>query len=212
MDMRITLTLIGVNVAIFIVQLIFGPVFTTLFALTPELALSNLYIWQFFTYMFLHGNFMHIFFNMFVLYMFGLVIEHSLGEKKYLTLYFVSGVGSAVLYLLLTSIFSGGMGLANVPMLGASGAVFGILAAYGFMFPKNTVIIPPFIPIPAIVAVIGFAVLEFFSGVFGTQPGIANFGHLGGLITGALLLVYWRNHLRLSRSDKARREFEYFWE
>jgi membrane associated rhomboid family serine protease len=210
--MRITLTLIGANIVVFIAQLIFDPWFTTVFALTPELALSKLYVWQFVTYMFLHGGIMHIFFNMFVLYMFGSVIEHSLGEIKYVTLYFVSGIGSAILYLVLTNIFSGGMGLSNVPMLGASGAVFGILAAYGFMFPKNTVIIPPFIPIPAIVAVIGFAVLEFFSGVFGTQPGIANFGHLGGLITGAILLFYWRNHLKLSRSDKARREFEYFWE
>jgi membrane associated rhomboid family serine protease len=208
--MRITTSLIAVNVAVFILQAIIPP-FTEYFALTPELAINSGYIWQFFTYMFLHGGIMHITFNMFVLFMFGSVIEHTLGERKYISLYLISGVGSALLYMVLTGIFSG---LTNVPMLGASGAIFGVLAAYGFMFPKNIIFVFPGIPLPAIFVVVGFAVLELFSGIFGLQPGIANFGHLGGIITGVLMMFYWKRSIvhKLRRSASARREFEYFWE
>jgi membrane associated rhomboid family serine protease len=205
--MRITLGLLVANVVVFAMQALFGPAFQELFALTPELAINSGYVWQFVTYMFLHGGFMHITFNMFVLFMFGTVIEHSLGEKKYLVLYFASGVGSALFYILL-------MGISDIPMLGASGAIFGILAAYGFMFPKNTVFVFPGIPVPAILAVVGLAAFELFSGIMGTQPGIANFGHLGGIITGIMIMFYWKQSItkRVSRSSDARREFEYFWE
>lgn len=202
--MRITITLMAVNIVVFILQILI-PGFTELFALTPETAINSLYLWQFFTYMFLHGGMMHITFNMFVLFMFGTVIEHSLGENKYIALYLVAGIGSALIHVMLT-------GVSDILMLGASGAVFGILAAYGFMFPKSIIFVFPGIPIPAIFAVIGFAVLELIAGISGLEPGIANFGHLGGIVTGVIMMLYWKQKLRVSKSVKARREFEYFWE
>jgi membrane associated rhomboid family serine protease len=197
--MRITVSLIAANAIVFALQMIF-PLVEQVFALTPTLAFGNGWLWQLFTYMFLHGGIMHITFNMFVLFMFGTVIEHSLGEKKYLILYFISGIGSALFYVLLT-------GIVDIEMLGASGAIFGILTAYGFMFPKNIVFVFPGIPLPAIFAVIGFAVLELFSGIFGLEPGIANFGHLGGIITGVILMYYWKHGAK-----KNKREYEFFWE
>ena len=202
--MRITVSLIAANVVVFVMQALI-PGFTEAFALTPDSAIAGLQVWQFFTYMFLHGSLMHITFNMFVLFMFGTVIEHSLGERKYIFLYLVSGIGAALLHVGLT-------GLSDVMMLGASGAVFGVLTAYGFMFPKNIIFVFPGIPVPAIFAVVGFAALELFSGIFGLEPGIANFGHLGGIVTGVILMYYWKSRMRSSRKWRDVRDFEYFWE
>ncbi len=207
--MRVTVSLISANVIVFAMQLLFYQPFLENLALTGDSILTGLQFWRFFTYMFLHGDLMHITFNMFVLFMFGTVIEHSLGEKKYILLYATSGVGSAIFYLILMGLTGGA---SNVPMLGASGAIFGVLAAYGFMFPKNIIFVFPGIPVPAILAVAGLAVIEFVYGITGSQPGIANFGHLGGIVTGVLMMFYWKNRMRLSRSLRDRRDFEYFWE
>jgi membrane associated rhomboid family serine protease len=198
--MRITISLMVINAIVFVLQQIFYPSLDTVFALTPAVAVNSLQLWQFVTYMFLHGGLMHITFNMFTLFMFGTVIEHSLGEKKYIILYIVSGIGAALFYVLL-------MGLSDVMMLGASGAVFGILTAYGFMFPKNIIFVFPGIPLPAFFAVIGFAVLELVAGILNLEPGIANFGHLGGIVTGVILMLYWKRNAK-----KNKREFEYFWQ
>jgi membrane associated rhomboid family serine protease len=197
----VTITIIALNVLIFLLQRIFYPIFDEVFALTPSLALQNGWYWQFLSYMFLHGGIMHITMNMFVLLMFGVVIEQTLGSKRYIALYFISGVGSALLYMALT-------GISDVMMLGASGAIFGILTAYGFMFPKNIILMFPGIPVPAFFAVFGFAILELLAGMFGLEPGIANFGHLGGIVTGVILMSYWKR----SAFKKNPREFEYFWQ
>ncbi len=199
---RITLALIIINAAVFIAQLISDPV-TELFALTPTVAVSGAY-WQFFTYMFLHGGFTHIILNMFVLFIFGIMVEKALGSSRYLILYLVSGVGSSVLYLALT-------GISSIPMLGASGAVFAVLTAYGFLFPKNIIFVPPGIPLPARFAVILFAGLELFLGLTEMEPGIANFGHLGGIITGALLMLYWRQKEKKQKAMELK-GYEFIWE
>lgn len=202
--MRITTALIGINVAMFILQVAIAP-FTSLFWLVPSEALSGAW-WQFITYMFMHGGAMHIMINMFVLFIFGVTIENALGERRYLTLYLISGIGSAFLYLLL-------MGISDIPMLGASGAVFGVMAAFGFMFPKEKIIIFP-IPyaIPSYIAILAIAGLELFLGVTGFEPGIANFGHLGGLLTGFGLTYYWKSR-RPKKSDvRAVRDYQFFWE
>jgi membrane associated rhomboid family serine protease len=201
MQMRATTAVIIANIAVFILQAMFYPWFDDIFALTPNLVFQNGWFWQFFTYMFLHGGIMHITLNMFVLFMFGMVIEYTLGSKKFLYLYFISGIGSALFYIALT-------GASDITMLGASGAVFGVLTAYGFMFPKNIILVFPGIPVPAFMAVIGFAALELIAGVFGMEPGIANFGHFGGIITGVILMLYWKRRA----FEKNPREFEYFWE
>jgi membrane associated rhomboid family serine protease len=205
--MRLTLAIIIINIAVFATQVIFDPWFTQTFALMPLNALGGAW-WQFFTYMFLHADIMHIFFNMFALFMFGAIMERALGWKKYLFLYLVSGMGSAIFYLFLTLTFiPGEMG---VYMLGASGAVYGILAAFGFMFPKE-VIYAYFIPLPAISAVFIFAAVELIAGITGIMPGIANFGHLGGIVTSALIMFAWKHTFR-PKSEKELRRYKFYWE
>lgn len=200
--MRLTLALIAVNVVVFIVQgLVAG--FTEFFALTPVLALNGAY-WQFFTYMFLHGSMMHIFLNMFILLIFGVRVERELGWDRYLILYIISGLGSAGLYMLLT-------GEAMVLMLGASGAIFAVLTAFGIMFPKSIIFVPPGIPMPAMFAVVFFVAIELFFGLTGLEPGIANFGHLGGIVTGAILMFYWKRFARRHRPHGFT-SYEFIWE
>lgn len=199
--MRVTISLILINIAVFIAQSIF-PDLTNIFALTPALALHGAY-WQFFTYMFLHGGFFHIALNMLIFFMFGLAVERELGEIRYITLYILAGIGSAFLYMFLTM-------EPLVLMLGASGAIFGVLTAYGFLFPKNIVFLY-FFPMPAWFAVIFFAGFELFLGLTGIEPGIANFGHLGGIATSAILMLYWRQRKRSQRAPELR-GYEFTWE
>jgi membrane associated rhomboid family serine protease len=98
----------------------------------------------------------------------------------------------------------------NTMMLGASGAIFAVLTAYGFIFPKNIVWIPPGIPLPAKFAVLVFAFIELFLGLSGLEPGVANFGHLGGIITGAAIMFIWRR--RDSFKYKGFKNIEFVWE
>lgn len=200
--LKVTAGLVTANVLFFAMQsLVEG--FTRAAVLIPSSALSGAW-WQFATYMFLHASPSHLVFNMFVLLMFGSAIEAGLGWRRYLFLYLVSGMGAALFYIGIT-------GVSSVPMLGASGAVFGVLAAYGFMFPNNKIFIPLVpVPIPAIFAIAMLGVLEFLLGAAGLEPGIANFGHLGGLITGVLLMSFWKRTTK-PRSQRELREFEFFW-
>jgi len=206
MRFQLTITLVAANVALFIAQNIV-PGFTEFFSLTPSVAFGGAY-WQFITYMFMHGGMLHILFNMFVLFMFGLPVEGTLGTKRFAALYFISGVGSALLYMALTCLVMPGD--IEVMMLGASGAIFAVLTAYGFLYPRNIVWIIGLVPLPAKWAVIMFAGLELFLGLTGLEPGVANFGHLGGIAVGALLMLHWR------RREKIRyhgfKNFEFIWE
>src|SRR6185312_8118806 len=150
------------------------------------------HFWQVITYAFLHGGWTHIFFNMFALWMFGGPIEHLLGAKHYTFYYFFCAVTAAIAHMLVAQYFMHGF----YPTLGASGAIFGLLVAFGVMYPrlKMFLIFLP-IPMPAWVFVIGYILLELFLGVTGTQEGVAHFAHLGGAIGGFLLLQYWRGKL-----------------
>lgn len=228
MFMKATLTILIICVAVFIAQVaapkvdyrekfdelngleeaILFSVVTTTFALIPVDALSGNY-WQFFTYMFLHGDIMHLFINMFVLVIFGSIIEKTLGTKTYIYLFIISGLGSGFLYILLSYIFSTSSFI--WPMLGASGAIFGIMAAYGILFPKNWIIMFPGIPMPASVAVIVFAGVEFFFGVTGLQSGVANFGHLGGLVFGVIFIFAWKKWKKIKEESELGK-WEFFWE
>ncbi len=178
--MRVTVSIIVLCIVVFALQFIV-PGFIEFFALTPVLFLNGSY-WQLISYMFLHGDTMHIFINMFVLFIFGPIVENHLGWKKYLALFLISGIGSALLHIALT-------GESEILMIGASGAGFGILTAYGLLFPKSIIIMFPGIPMPAILGVFVFAIIEFIFGVAGLEPGIANFGHLGGIITGLIFML-----------------------
>jgi membrane associated rhomboid family serine protease len=205
--MRVTLAIILVNAIVFAAELALGDAFLQAFSLTPVIALGGAW-WQFFTYMFLHADPLHITLNMFVLFMFGVVVERALGWKRYLFLYLVSGIGSALFYLLLTLTFLPGE--MAVLMLGASGAVFGIMAAFGFMFPKEVIYVY-FIPLPAMSAVFLFAAVELIAGLTGIMPGIANFGHLGGIITSAIIILAWRRYPKPKGESELRR-YQFYWE
>ena len=149
--------------------------------------------YQIVSHMFMHANFNHILFNMFGLYMFGTMLEMRWGPKRFLTFYFLCGFGAMLLHLLSVYYEYQGMVDPRVRMLGASGAVFGLLAGYGMMFPNHRImlLIPP-IPMKAKYFVLGYAAIELFLGVSNSTSGIAHFAHIGGAIVGALLVFIWR--------------------
>ena len=144
--------------------------------------------YQFITYMFLHADFDHLFFNMFGLWMFGRSLEYALGQQRFLVYYMVCGVGAALIQYL--TAFS----LGELPMflVGASGAVMGLLLAFGVMHPNAVImlLIPP-IPIKARWFVVIYALIELFQGWRGVGN-IAHFAHVGGMLWGLLLLIWWK--------------------
>ena len=175
--------------------------------------------WQPLTHMFMHGGFWHLFFNMYTLYIFGTVLERVWGTKKFLVFYFVTGLGAALVHTgvewlqmqhwmtqaaegnaaALTSIHT----LKMTPTVGASGAIYGVLMGYAMLYPDSimTLIFPP-ISLKAKWFVLIFAAIELLTGVTGTGGGIAHFAHLGGLIFGFLLIMYWKKRRMLySRMD-----------
>lgn len=147
--------------------------------------------WQIITYAFLHGGFPHLFFNAFALYMFGSSLEMTWGRNRFLTYYFVCVAGAGLIQLIVVT--SGITGQGIYPTIGASGGVFGLLLAYGMLFPNRELmlLIPP-IPMKARTFVIVFGAIELLLGVFNTASGIAHFAHLGGMLFGWLLIRYWR--------------------
>ncbi|MDD7438058.1 MAG: rhomboid family intramembrane serine protease [Bacteroidales bacterium] len=163
-------------------------------------------IWQLVTYMFLHGNVSHIFFNMFALWMFGSTLERIWGSWRFLVFYLVTGVGAALVQELVWSLSYSPELLAYYAdallTIGASGAVYGILLGFGMMFP-NAPIFFLFIPIPikAKWFVLGYGLLELFYGVTGSADGVAHFAHLGGMLFGFILIKVWEKRARASRND-----------
>lgn len=217
--MKATFAIIGVCIAVFLLQATIKG-FTAEFALMPSAAFAG-HFWQFVTYMFLHGDPIHLFLNMFAVLIFGAATEDTIGRKKYLMLFFLSGLGSAAIYLVITAAITPAASLAGAlgtPLLGASGAAFGVMAAYGLLYPRNWIIMFPGIPMPAIVAVGFFALLEIFYGLTGLQPGIANWGHLGGLVIGVIAITYWKRRARRPKliidelEDDRNKEWDYIWE
>ena len=199
----VTRALILANVVVFGLQQKYDAFLTMKFALWPigRYELPGLAHpvgfepWQLVTYAFLHGGWLHIFFNMFALYMFGGPIEQVFGTRRYLVYYFVCVVSAAIAQLAVSALMG-----AVYPAIGASGGVFGLLLAYAIYFPRNRIMLlfPP-IPMPARVFVVVYAVLELFFGVTGTEEGVAHFAHLGGLVGGFVLLRFWRGHDALRR-------------
>ena len=172
---------------------------------------SDFKLYQLVTYMFMHGDFQHIFFNMFAVWMFGRTLEQVMGSKLFLTYYMICGIGAGLVqelvqyiqYVTELSHYDGvNTGLAVIPMeeylnlmttVGASGAVYGILLAFGMLFPNSQMFVFPIpFPIKAKFFVIGYAVIELFSGLGASGDGIAHFAHLGGMIFGFFLILYWR--------------------
>ena len=161
---------------------------------------------QLITYMFMHDTrgLSHLVFNMFGLYMFGPPIEYNWGPKRFLFYYLVAGFGALILHFGVEYYhinFLGDFSGIDTPMVGASGAIFGLLAAYGMMYPNNEIrlLFPP-IPIKAKYFVLMYAGAELFMGISGTQSGVAHFAHLGGALFGFLLIMYWRNGGTIGRN------------
>ena len=159
--------------------------------------------WQIITHMFMHGGFWHIFFNMYTLFIFGIVVERIIGSKKFALFYFVCGLGAAALqigtqYIEMQAFISAGAtqsiaALKMTPTVGASGAIYGVLIGYAMLFPdsKMTLLFPP-ITLSAKWMVIIFAAIELFTGVIGWVDGVAHFAHLGGMLIGWLMIRWWR--------------------
>ena len=143
--------------------------------------------WQLITYAFLHGGFNHLFFNMFAVFMFGFPLEKMWGSKKFSEYYFICALGAGLIQLVVQHL-SGDV----YPTIGASGAVFGLLLAYGVMWPNNKLILIFFpVPIKAKWFVLIYGVAELIFGVTGAMPQVAHYAHLGGLFFGAGLLWRW---------------------
>lgn len=163
--------------------------------------------YQIFTYMFLHGGVGHLFFNMFALWMFGRTLEWRLGSQRFLTYYMICGIGAALLQLgvgyaeyqhALAATGNLAYRLLGVPTVGASGAVYGLLLAFGVLYPNQMImlIFPP-IALKAKWFVVIYGLLELFFGLSGYQQGVAHFAHLGGMLWGFLLLWWWRRRGRI---------------
>ena len=142
-------------------------------------------IWQPLTYMFMHGSFDHLFFNMFSLWMFGSALENYWGSKRFLFYYLVCGIGAGLLNMLVPG--------AHVSV-GASGAVYALLLAFGMMWPNNYIYLYFLVPIRTKWFIIGMIVIELFEGIFRSTDGIAHFAHLGGMLIGFLIILYWKRH------------------
>jgi len=183
--------LIGANVALFIVQMIAGNAVTYLLGLRPEDVVTKLRVWQLGTYMFLHAGVFHILFNMLALWMFGAELERRWGTRYFLKYYFVTGVGAA----LLTMVFAYALspGLRGSYIVGASGAIYGLLLAYGLSFPDRPIYMYFVFPIPAKYFVMIMGALAFYSSV-SESGGVAHATHLGGLLIGYLYLKGGRLH------------------
>jgi membrane associated rhomboid family serine protease len=189
----VTQWLLIANVAVYVLESS-GMLNAAAFALWPPGGFDSRFEpWQIVTYSFLHANLAHIFFNMFALYMFGGEIERLFGSRFYALYYFAAVITAAITHL----IVSAWMGAAPVPMVGASGGIYGLLLAFGVYFPHRRVMLlfPP-IPLPARVFVFGFAALELVLGITQTAAGVAHFAHLGGMLGGFLMIQYRRGRLR----------------
>lgn len=174
--------------------------------------------YQLLTYMFMHSDFSHLFFNMFALFMFGGVLERVWGSKRFLIYYLVAGVGAGLLQEVTQYIHFAQLGwnenalipvqsLGLVPVsdvlnlwttVGASGAVYAILLGFGMSFPNEKMFIFPLpFPIKAKFFVIGYAVIELLLGVSNSQDGIAHYAHLGGMLFGLVMILYWRRKRKI---------------
>ena len=198
---RTVKTLITINIAVFILQWVFkSGVIEGTFGLIPLRVTYEYTLWQFVSYMFLHGSIGHLFFNMLTLYMFGNELVRYWGPKQFFVYYFVTGIGAGFCsWIVAIHSFS--------IVIGASGAIYGLLLAYGVIYPNRIVYLNFLFPIKVKWLVIIMGVIAFLSSVTGSDPGVANIAHLGGMVVGFLYLKGrdWRDRYR-SFNEQRRRE------
>jgi membrane associated rhomboid family serine protease len=174
--------------AMFLLQEFVSNRIVLFLGLVPGLVWHNFYLWQLGTYIFLHGGISHILFNLLALWMFGGELENYWGSKKFLLYFFFCGIGSGIVTvistMLLTPLYQG------YPVIGASGAIYGLLLAFGWLFPNRQILLYFLFPIPARYFVILFGFLEFFYFSRGGGGGISHITHLGGLLFGIFYMAY----------------------
>jgi membrane associated rhomboid family serine protease len=205
--------LILVNCGVFVISLLFPPKWVDVLGLAPAFFWRG-YVWQPVTYMFLHGGIFHIFFNMLVLWMFGTTLESTWGPQRFLKFYFICGIGAGLLNAVATP-------ASPVPIVGASGAIYGLLMAFGILFPDQLIYFWGIFPIRAKYFVIGIGIIEFLTAMSASQSGIAHFAHLGGMLFGLVYMKWgdwgasvsgWRNekkrrrHLRVVADNRTEKE------
>jgi membrane associated rhomboid family serine protease len=194
----VVLWLIGLNILIFLAEQVFGRRWiVTRFAMIPALVVTRYWLWTFVTYMFLHGGFGHLFFNMFALFVFGVQVERQMGSREFLLFYLVSGV-LAGFFSFLVYYFTGAYG---VSLIGASGAVFAVQLAYAVYYPNSVIFLWGLLPLRAPVMVLGFTALELFSLITARGGQVAHITHLAGFGFGWLyfLVRLGRNPIRAWR-------------
>ena len=183
--------LVIINIVVFILTELSGQrnMLFSSFGLVPNQVWTNFKVWQLFTYLFVHGGFLHIFFNMFVLWMFGKDLEMQWGKNEFLLFYFTCGIGAG----LMTVLFSVN---SIVPIVGASGAIYGLLVAYGFTYPNRMVYLYGLFPLKVKYMVLGLGVIAFFASLSANQSNVSHITHLSGMIIGVLYIYFifnWKN-------------------
>jgi membrane associated rhomboid family serine protease len=179
------------NTAVFLVQLVL-PSLSSWFGLTPALVVERFWVWQVVTYLFLHADPLHLLFNMLALWMFGVDLERRWGQQAFLRYYFVCGVGAGLCSVVAALLpFEFAETLYIIPTVGASGAIYGLLLAYGLLFPERTIFFFIF-PVPARIYVIIAGAFILYKSVMDTSGGTAHFAHLGGMAFGYAYLTWGR--------------------
>ncbi|MGE5480122.1 MAG: rhomboid family intramembrane serine protease [Chloroflexota bacterium] len=194
----------GVSIDIYMLRyLALWPLDSTVMEQIFGQGTQSFYIWQLITYQFMHGGFMHLFFNLFALWMFGAELENLWGSRKFLTYYLLCGIGAGAIQLVVGPLMG-----QYAPTVGASGAIYGVLLAFGLSFPDRSIMMFPFfIPIPAKYFVLIIGGLEMLMGFSGSD-GVAHFAHLGGALTGFLLMKFGAPLFRLVDRTRAPRSVE----
>ncbi len=212
---RTVKALITINIGVFVLQFLtsrlLGSNFIDVtFGLVPNSVTEHLTLWQFVTYMFLHGGFFHIFFNMLTLFMFGNELERYWGTPRFLNYYFVTGIGAGICSWIVAP-HSGAV------VIGASGAIYGLLLAYGLTYPNRIVYVNFLLPIKVKWLVLIMGAMAFLSSLGGAESGVANIAHLGGMVIGYLFLKGkdWYDRYRYfdeqRHREQLKRQFEVYY-
>jgi len=211
---RTVKTLIVINIAVYVLQIVshlLGSDFIELhFGLVPEYVTHELMLWQFVTYMFLHGGVFHLFFNMLTLFMFGNELERYWGTRRFLNYYFITGIGAGICSWVVAT-------QSHAVVVGASGAIYGLLLAYGMIYPNRIVYLNFLLPVKVKWLVLIMGAMAFLSSIGGTESGIASIAHLGGMVIGYLFLKGkdWLEKYRFfneqRQHDQLKRQFEVYY-
>jgi membrane associated rhomboid family serine protease len=186
-----TQALLLINVAIYFLTQLLGPGLFGAFALWP--VGHGFWPWQVVSYGFLHFDFNHLFFNMLGLWMFGGELEQVWGPKRFVQFYFASVIAAALTQLLVNAVLG-----SAAPTIGASGGLFGLLLAFAMIFPNRIILLFFVIPMKAKWLVALYGAIELYQGVYVLNSGVAHFAHLGGMLGGALCILYWGARHRFS--------------